>query len=81
MQARTISIQSVKAASSDGAADARDLQVKLSTENLSLYYGAFRALADVNFRAYANQVTAIIGPSGCGTVSYTHLTLPTIYSV
>jgi phosphate transport system ATP-binding protein len=66
MQTRTISIQSVKAASSDGVADARDLQVKLSTENLSLYYGAFRALADVNFRAYANRVTAIIGPSGCG---------------
>jgi phosphate transport system ATP-binding protein len=66
MQTRTISIQSVKAASGDGAASARDLQVKLSTENLSLYYGAFRALADVNFRAYANRVTAIIGPSGCG---------------
>ena len=24
---------------------------------------------------------AVVGPSGSGTVSYTHLTLPTIYSV
>jgi len=65
MQTRTITIQSIKG-HSDGVADGRDLQIKLNAENLSLYYGSFRALADVGFRAYANQITAIIGPSGCG---------------
>ncbi|MCS6847522.1 MAG: phosphate ABC transporter ATP-binding protein PstB [Anaerolineae bacterium] len=68
-QIRSISVQTVKAAAKDGIAsgDAQTaLETKLNAENLSLYYGDFRALADVNFRAYANKITAIIGPSGCG---------------
>jgi phosphate transport system ATP-binding protein len=39
---------------------------KIQTRHLSVYYGNFRALADVNFDAYTNKITAIIGPSGCG---------------
>ncbi len=34
--------------------------------NVSVYYGAFRALIDVNLDIPANRISAIIGPSGCG---------------
>ena len=42
------------------------LQVKVEAKNLSVYYGKFRALTDINLPIYANKITAIIGPSGCG---------------
>jgi phosphate transport system ATP-binding protein len=35
-------------------------------EDLSVYYGSFRAVRDVNIEIPARQVTAFIGPSGCG---------------
>ena len=34
-------------------------------ENVSCYYGSFRAVRDVDIRAARNQITALIGPSGC----------------
>jgi phosphate transport system ATP-binding protein len=34
--------------------------------DLSIYYGAFRAVRDVNLRVARHRITAIIGPSGCG---------------
>ncbi|MEI7845557.1 MAG: phosphate ABC transporter ATP-binding protein PstB [Chloroflexota bacterium] len=39
---------------------------KVEVKNLSVYYGKFRALTDINLNIYANKITAIIGPSGCG---------------
>jgi phosphate transport system ATP-binding protein len=36
------------------------------TRNLSIYYGAFRAVTDVNLNIETGKITAIIGPSGCG---------------
>jgi phosphate transport system ATP-binding protein len=39
---------------------------KIETIDLNLYYGAFRALTDVNIQIPSRSVTAIIGPSGCG---------------
>ncbi len=39
---------------------------KLEMRHLSVFYGKFRALADINFAAQENKITAIIGPSGCG---------------
>ena len=39
---------------------------KMYAENLSVYYGAFRAIADVTLPIYDRHMTAIIGPSGCG---------------
>ena len=38
----------------------------LRTDNLSVYYGAKRAVTDVSLDVPSNQITAIIGPSGCG---------------
>ena len=42
------------------------LEDKVSVRRLTFYYGAFRALANVNVNLYKNKVTAFIGPSGCG---------------
>ena len=38
----------------------------LTTHDLSLYYGRFRAVRDVNLAVPQQRITAIIGPSGCG---------------
>lgn len=35
-------------------------------DDLSVYYGKFRALKGISFSALENKITAIIGPSGCG---------------
>jgi phosphate transport system ATP-binding protein len=41
-------------------------QTKMSVESLSMFYGNFRAIANVTLRVPKNTITAIIGPSGCG---------------
>ena len=38
----------------------------LVEENLSAYYGSFRAIKDINLSINQKSITAIIGPSGCG---------------
>ena len=45
---------------------AEGLEEKVSVRHLNFYYGAYRALADINVNLYQNKVTAFIGPSGCG---------------
>ena len=42
----------------------RDYIIQL--ENVSCYYGSFRAVRDVDIKAAKNEITALIGPSGCG---------------
>ena len=39
---------------------------KIETKNLSLFYGTFQALIDVNLSVEEKMITALIGPSGCG---------------
>src|SRR5262245_1566942 len=36
------------------------------TENVSIYYGTFKAVTNVSLSIYQNEITAFIGPSGCG---------------
>jgi phosphate transport system ATP-binding protein len=38
----------------------------IEARKLSVYYGDFRAVKDVNLRIEPRKITAIIGPSGCG---------------
>lgn len=38
----------------------------LEIDNLSAYYGAFKAVEDINLQIREKSVTAFIGPSGCG---------------
>ena len=40
--------------------------VALEAKGLSLWYGDFRALADVSMQIEQGQITSLIGPSGCG---------------
>jgi phosphate transport system ATP-binding protein len=43
---------------------ARDYIVEL--QNVSCYYGAFRAVRNVDIQVEKHAITALIGPSGCG---------------
>ena len=55
--------------------------ILLSVVHITLSFGGVRALEDINFDIRKKEIFAIIGPNGAGTVSYTHLTLPTILLV
>ena len=43
-----------------------DSPAKVDVKDLAVYYGKFRALADINLSVHEKRITAIIGPSGCG---------------
>jgi phosphate transport system ATP-binding protein len=40
--------------------------VVFDVSDVSVYYGAFRAIRDANLKIRQNEITAFIGPSGCG---------------
>ena len=48
-------------------------QVKLRTERVNLYYGAFQALRNITLEIPERAITAVIGPSGCGKTSFLRL--------
>lgn len=43
---------------------------RMTVENLSAYYGDFKAVDSVSMEIEPNKVTALIGPSGCGKSTY-----------
>ncbi len=45
-------------------------RIKMSTENLSFYYGDILALKSVDLLIRENYITALIGPSGCGKSTF-----------
>ena len=53
----------------------------LVANNVTLAYEDVDVVHNLNCVIPPRQITTFIGPNGSGTVSYTHLTLPTIYSV
>jgi phosphate transport system ATP-binding protein len=42
----------------------------MKIEDLSAFYGSFKAVSDVSIDIQANKVTALIGPSGCGKSTF-----------
>ena len=38
----------------------------IEARNLNIYYGAFRAVKDIDLQFQPRRITALIGPSGCG---------------
>jgi phosphate transport system ATP-binding protein len=50
------------------AGDGSTLGMKV--QDLSAYYGSFKAITDVSMDIQANKVTALIGPSGCGKSTF-----------
>ncbi|HEY0713379.1 MAG TPA: ATP-binding cassette domain-containing protein, partial [Polyangia bacterium] len=52
------------------AAEALRPALKLSARNLSVYYGAKKAIGPVSLDLPEKHVTALIGPSGCGKSTF-----------
>ena len=44
--------------------------IKLSIEDMNLFYGNFHALKDINMKIREGAITAFIGPSGCGKSTF-----------
>lgn len=42
------------------------MATRIDIDNLNIFYGSFRAVAEVNLQIEPRAVTAFIGPSGCG---------------
>jgi phosphate transport system ATP-binding protein len=50
--------------------DAKSAPPKAEARKLNFFYGAFRALKDLDLVVHENCVTALIGPSGCGKSTF-----------
>ncbi|HET9724286.1 MAG TPA: phosphate ABC transporter ATP-binding protein PstB [Actinomycetota bacterium] len=46
------------------------LEHVFTVQDLSVFYGEFRAVRDIGLPIYRNQITALIGPSGCGKTTF-----------
>lgn len=49
---------------------AEEHKVTMTARNMSLFYGNFQALEDIDMDIYEKQVTALIGPSGSGKSTF-----------
>ncbi|CAN5133729.1 phosphate ABC transporter ATP-binding protein PstB [soil metagenome] len=49
-----------------GGPVADERSVIFDVQNLSVFYGEFRAVREVSLPVHRNEITALIGPSGCG---------------
>jgi phosphate transport system ATP-binding protein len=54
----------------DAAAGAAKTPPLIEVENLTLYYGANKALSNITLKIRERVVTAFIGPSGCGKSTF-----------
>ncbi len=54
----------------EGASSGDNLTLGMKVQDLSAFYGSFKALTDVSIDVQANKVTALIGPSGCGKSTF-----------
>ncbi|HLO32640.1 MAG TPA: ATP-binding cassette domain-containing protein, partial [Anaerolineales bacterium] len=66
MQQSIVRVQTSVTAVPEETTTKESLAPKLSAKNLSVFYGTFRAVTDINMDIQTNKITAIIGPSGCG---------------
>jgi phosphate transport system ATP-binding protein len=54
----------------EGASSGNSPTLGMKIQDLSAYYGYFKAVTDVSIGIQANKVTALIGPSGCGKSTF-----------
>jgi phosphate transport system ATP-binding protein len=54
----------------EGAPSGDGSTLGMKIQDLSAFYGSFKALTDVSIDVQANKVTALIGPSGCGKSTF-----------
>ena len=52
------------------AAIEQDPALGMEIQDLSAFYGSFKAVTDASMHIQANKVTALIGPSGCGKSTF-----------
>jgi phosphate transport system ATP-binding protein len=45
-------------------------RAKLKVSKMQFYYGAYKALSDINLQVETNRITSLIGPSGCGKSTF-----------
>ncbi len=48
----------------------RETELAIETHDLSLWYGTFQALFDVDLEIQQGMITSMIGPSGCGKTTF-----------
>ncbi|MCB0028144.1 MAG: ATP-binding cassette domain-containing protein, partial [Anaerolineales bacterium] len=41
-------------------------QLAIEANGMSVFYGDFRAVKDIDLQVQRHKITALIGPSGCG---------------
>ena len=54
----------------DGAPSGDGSTLGMKIQDLSAFYGSFKAVTEVGIDIQANKVTALIGPSGCGKSTF-----------
>jgi phosphate transport system ATP-binding protein len=54
----------------EGAPSSNGSTLGMKIQDLSAFYGSFKAISDVSMDIRANKVTALIGPSGCGKSTF-----------
>ena len=50
--------------------EGNSMSARVDVTDLNIYYGSFRAVADVTMTIEPRSVTALIGPSGCGKSTF-----------
>jgi len=58
------------ASGTDAAATGRPADHRIEVSDLNIFYGDFRAVADVDMVIQPRSITALIGPSGCGKSTF-----------
>jgi phosphate transport system ATP-binding protein len=53
-----------------GVGEETERDVLFDVQDVSVFYGDFRAVRNVTLPIYRNEITALIGPSGCGKTTF-----------
>jgi len=61
-----VQVYTTAQAQADVASSTHNGALALETRAMSIYYGSFRAVKDINLSIQPQKITALIGPSGCG---------------
>jgi len=59
-------LTSINVGETEGSQDLTKLPIKLTVDELSIFYGKFKAVSEITMHIPKNRITALIGPSGCG---------------